>query len=164
MEDLSIGLVVVLMIIAMFFSFIPFVPGPALVWFFGIIYAILSGFERITIFAALLMTVFMVIGATADIWLRILGVRVQGTSCWASLGSLIGGTAGTLLIPIPILGTVLGLVIGTLVVEFMRLGEIREALSAGRSALKLFIVGELTELAMSIAIVAVFLVSAWLTS
>lgn len=164
MEDISIGVVVILMIAGMFASFIPLIPGPTLVWFFGSIYAIVTRFERITIFAVLLMTIFMAIGATADIWLRAMGVRVKGTSCWASFGSVIGGMLGTMLIPIPVLGTVIGLLVGALLVEFMRAGEWREAWSAGRSALELFVIGELVELSMSIMIVAIFIASAYLTA
>ncbi len=164
MEDVSIGVVVLIMVGAIFASFIPFIPGPALVWFFGCLYALLSGFERISVLALVLMTLFMIIGATVDFWLRALGMQTRDTSCWASLGSGIGGMLGTVLIPIPLLGTIIGLVVGAILVEFMRLGELRPAMSEGKYAFKLYVIGEAIELSMSLAIIAVFITSAWLTA
>lgn len=164
MEDASVALIVVFMVAGMFLAFIPFVPGPALVWVIGFAYALITDFERITVLAVILMTVLMLLGATSDVWLRAMGVSTRGTSCWGTTGSFIGGLLGTFFIPIPVLGTVIGLILGALLVEFMRLGEIKPAVSAGRSALELFILGKMVEFGMSTAIVIVFIISAMLTA
>lgn len=164
MEDASVALVVVFMVAGMFLAFIPFVPGPALVWVIGFAYALVTDFERITVLAVILMTILMILGATSDVWLRAMGVRTRGTSCWGTMGSFIGGLLGTFFIPIPLLGTVIGLILGALLVELMRLGELKPAMSAGRSALELFIIGKVVEFTMSAAIVMIFVASAWLTA
>jgi uncharacterized protein YqgC (DUF456 family) len=81
----------------------------------------------------------------------------------ASLGSLIGGLVGTFVLPIPLIGTVAGMVIGALLFEFMRVGEMQQATRAGRIAFKTYLLGIVTEFASSVAIVLIFAASVWLT-
>ncbi|MCL4877800.1 MAG: DUF456 family protein [Anaerolineae bacterium] len=164
MEDVSIIVAAIFMIVGMFLAFIPFVPGPALVWCIGFAYAIITDFDRVTVLAVIVMTLFMIVGASSDLWLRALGMKARGTSCWGTMGSFAGGILGTFFIPIPILGTMIGLIAGALLVEFMRLGELKPAWTAGRSALEIYVLGKLVEFSMSAAIVAVFAVSAWQTA
>ena len=152
------------MIVLLLVSLIPFVPGPAMLWAVGIVFALLNDFERLPVPAVVVMTVLMIVGSTTDIWLRALGMQRRGGSCWAALGSVIGGLLGTGLIPIPILGTLIGAVAGALLVEFMRMGEIRVAMEAGRSVVESYLVGMVVEFSISIMIVVTFLVSVWLTS
>jgi uncharacterized protein YqgC (DUF456 family) len=164
MDDISIALMIVMMLVALVISIVPFVPGPVLLWLMGTVYGIANGFDRITVIAVLLMTLFMLIGSTQDLWLRAFGMRTQGASCWSVLGSLIGGIIGTGLIPIPIVGTAIGIMVGALLVEFMRLGELADAFKAGRVAVTTFMVGFIVELSMSIAIFITFIVSVWSTA
>jgi uncharacterized protein YqgC (DUF456 family) len=78
---------------------------------------------------------------TSDLWLPLAGVKTGGLTCLASIGSLIGGFIGTFVIPIPILGTLIGCVIGALVVELVQARRVRQALQAGRTAFKMFVLG-----------------------
>jgi uncharacterized protein YqgC (DUF456 family) len=128
----------------------------------GLVVAISEGFERITVLAVILMTIFMILGSTTDLWLRALGMRSRGGSCWGTLGSLVGGLLGTMVMPI--VGTLIGAVIGALVVEFMRLGEINQAMEAGKSVIEMFILGMIVEFSLSVMIIGVFVVSIWMTA
>lgn len=149
----------ILLIIAFILSFIPIMPGAMLVWGVAIVTAILDGFVHITPLAAIIFTLLMIVNVTSDVWLPMLGVRTSGLTCLGAVGSFIGGLAGTFVIPLPILGTLIGTVIGALAVELLYFGEMRKAVRAGRVALQLFIVGYILEIAASAAIVLVFLVS-----
>jgi len=156
--------VIILMIIALFVSLIPFIPGPALLWAIAVIYAVLDDFERVPIIAVIFMTMFMIIGATSEFWLRYIGMKGRGGSCWGFLGSFIGGIIGTIVIPIPILGTLLGAILGALIIEFMRLGEIMDALKSGRAVLEMYLVNIVIEFALSLMIFSIFLFSVWVTN
>lgn len=149
----------ILLIIAFILSFIPIMPGAMLVWGVAIVTAFLDGFVHITPLAAIIVTVLMIVNVTSDVWLPMLGVRTSGLTCLGAVGSFIGGLAGTFVIPLPILGTLIGTVIGALAVELLYFGEMRKAVRAGRVALQLFIVGYILEIAASASIVLVFLVS-----
>ena len=87
-------------------------------------YAALTGFTHVTWLSVGLMTVLMILGSTTGWWTQILGMHAEGGSCLSILGSLVGGLIGTFAIPVPFLGTIIGLVLGALLFEFARVGGI----------------------------------------
>ncbi len=162
-ESLLITAALVLMGISVFVSVVPFVPGPLLVWAVGFGFALLNDFERLTYLAFGVMTVLMLIGSTSDYWLPTLGFKIKGGSCLTSLGSIAGGIVGTFFIPVPLFGTVIGMVLGALAVELMRAGDLRSALGAGRTTFELYLIGVAFEFTTSLIIAAVFVLSLWQT-
>ena len=78
-------------------------------------------------------------------------------------GSIIGALTGSFLIPIPLLGAVIGMVGGALLVELARIGEWKSALQAGGLAFKIYLVGILLEVALSVLMLAIFVASLLLT-
>jgi uncharacterized protein YqgC (DUF456 family) len=156
-------LATILMVAALILSFIPIMPGPVLVWGVATLFAAANNFHRMTVPAVIVATAFMVIGSTSDLWLKLFGVRTGGLSCLAAVGGFLGGLAGTF-IPIPVVGTMIGAVVGSALVEMLRLGELREAYRAGRIALKMILIGYVVQLVASIAIFAVYVVSVQSTS
>jgi uncharacterized protein YqgC (DUF456 family) len=148
---------IVAMIVVVLASIIPFVPGAILTWALAMVYSLSSGLVSTPVI--IVMTLLMVAGATGDYWLPIIGVRGQGLSCLGAIGSFVGGIAGTLLIPIPILGTIAGSIAGAMLVEFGRIRQLRHALQAGRTTIKLYILGALVQFSISLAILLVFSVS-----
>lgn len=162
-ESVMIAVALVLMGISVFVSIIPFVPGPLLVWAIGLVFAILNDFERVTYLAFGVMTVIMIAGATSDYWMQALGFKMKGGSCLTTLGSIGGGIVGTFVIPVPLFGTVIGMVLGALGVELMRAGDWRRAVAAGRTSFELYLIGVAFEITASLAIAAVFVISIWLT-
>ena len=148
------------MIVITLVSLIPYVPGPIFVWGVGLVTAFLTNFERVTIPAAVLMTLFMLAGTFQEYWLPLFGVRGEGLSCLGAVGSIVGGLVGTFLVPIPILGTITGMVLGTLVIEYARIREMSHALRAGKTAFKLYLSGMVVEFAFSVLIIATFIISA----
>jgi uncharacterized protein len=172
-EAILIGLALILMVGVMLVSLLPFVPGPALMWVVAAAFGvgeglidggtITDGFQRLHLAIFAIMTVIMVVGSTTDFWMPVVGMRVQGGSCWGSLGSLIGGLVGTFAIPIPIIGTLIGAILGALLFEFIYIGDARKAFSAGGLAMKAFFLGLLFEITASGLILALFILSLLLT-
>jgi uncharacterized protein YqgC (DUF456 family) len=147
------------MIITLVLAFIPILPGTLMPWAVGVVYGALTGWQRVTPVAAGVMTLLMLVGVTADYWRPLLGAKTTGMGCRTSLGSFAGGLIGTFLIPIPLLGTVIGLVVGALVMELLQFGNLRKAMGAGRAAFKQFVVGYALTIAISVAIFVVYLIS-----
>jgi uncharacterized protein YqgC (DUF456 family) len=158
-QSALIPVAVFAMVLGAILAFIPILPGALIVWAIGIVSAFADQFDRITPAAAVLMTVVMVFSISSDVWLPLLGVKTSGLSCLAAVGSLIGGLLGTFFIPIPIIGTLVGTVLGALAIEYVALRERSRALRAGQTALKLFLIGYILELVSVFAIFAVFMVS-----
>lgn len=152
-------LATVMMLVTLALAFVPILPGPLMPWAVAIVYGVLTGWTRITPLAAIVISVLMVVGVTADWWRPLLGAKTTGMGCRTSLGSFAGGFLGTFLIPIPLLGTVIGLVAGALLMELAQFGNLQKAMSAGKAALRMFVVGYALNIAISVAIFVVYVIS-----
>lgn len=149
------------MFITAFIALIPMLPGPVMVWFIGVMYAIFTGFEQVTPVLVIIMTVIMGVGATTEFWLPLFGLRGKGMSCLGAIGSIIGGIIGGFVIPIPILGSIIGMLIGALIVEFARIRELQHALNVGRHTLQVYLLSVVIEFVLSLVIIGVFLLGLW---
>jgi uncharacterized protein len=159
------ALTVVLMIAATVISFVPMIPGPALVWAVGLIYAAATEFTEVGLGTVLWMTVLMLIGSTADWWTRLFGLGAEGKlSCWTFVISTAGAIIGTVVIPIPLVGTLLGAAAGVAAWVFWQEEDWHTALKAARGILSAWIASFFVEFVISIAIAAFFiraLLRAW---
>lgn len=162
-ESSLLTLAVILMGVGLVVSFIPLVPASLLMWLIGSISAYLDNFNRVPVVSVIAMTVLMILGSTNELWLPLLGIRAAGGSCWSSIGAFIGGIVGTFAIPIPIVGTIIGYVVGALLFELARLRELARAIQAGRSAFKSFFINYLVQVGICFAMFAVFVASLWIT-
>lgn len=160
-ESLLLTLIIIVMILVVIASLLPVVPGPALIWAIGTLYAVLTGFERVTVLPVIVMTLLMILGSTSGWWMQALGMKAQGGSWTGVLGGLLGGLAGTALIPIPVVGTLVGVVAGTLIFELLRVGRADEAARSSALALRTYFLTLLTETGISALIVLVFAIAAF---
>jgi uncharacterized protein YqgC (DUF456 family) len=157
--DLFAPVTIILMILGTVIALIPVMPGSLVVWLIAIAAAFIDGFTRITPTAMIIITLVMLISQLSDLWLPLLGVQTGGLSCAASLGSFVGGMIGTFVIPVPLLGTLIGCVVGALVVEYLQRRQLSPAMKAGEQAAKLFAIGYAIRLISSVMIVIVYVVS-----
>lgn len=164
METIGIFGTLGVMILTMFLILIPSVPVSALQWTIVMLYGAFTGFERFTLWAALFATLFMILGSTSSFWMPLFGLRGRQISCMGMIAFFIGMIVGSIVIPIPFLGTIIGAVIGVVLVEYTRFGEWEQAIQSGGSALKLIIFAMIAELVFSSAIIGTFLVSIVMTT
>ncbi|NWG18199.1 MAG: DUF456 domain-containing protein [Chloroflexi bacterium] len=162
-ESVLIAVAIGAMGITLLLSIIPMIPGPAILWAIGVVFAILTDFQRATPAAIILMTLLMTAGSTTEIWMPMLGIQSKGMPCLSVIGGLFGSILGTILLPIPLVGTITGAVAGSLLVEFVRIGDVRKAVEAGRSAFGLYLVGFAVEFVTCLIMFGVFIVSLWTT-
>ena len=158
-EGTMVAVATVLMIATVILAFIPIMPGPMLAWAVSIIFAIAEGFERMTPPAVIAATVVMLLGSTSDYWMNIFGVRSGGLSCLSSIGAFIGGLVGTFFIPIPVVGTLLGSVGGAVLVELVRLRQLRQAVRAGQTTAKMMAISYVVQLSATLIIFVIYVVS-----
>lgn len=158
-QTVLVALGALLMVVALILSFIPILPGPVLAWAVALVFGVLDGFRNLEPLAAVIISGIMVFAVSSDFWLPALGVKTGGLTCLGAVGSLIGGLLGTFVIPVPILGTLIGCVVGALAAELVRFRNLSKALRAGQSAATMFVLGYVVEVASSIAIFIVFVIS-----
>ncbi len=155
----------ILMVAAGFVSFLPFIPGPALVWAIGIIYAIATDFREVGIGVSLAMTGLMIVGSTADWWTRFFGLKAEGSlSCGTLIVSMIGAIVGTIFIPVPVIGTLLGAAGGVMALVFYQEADWEKAFTAARGIFSAWVASFFVELIISVLIVILFtraLLNAW---
>ena len=140
-------------------SLLPFLPGPLLLWGISLVYGILTQFQHLTVLSMILITILMLIATSKDIWMPIIGMKTYGVSCSSAFGMSVGGLVGTFTIPIPILGTLIGAIIGAVLMELLNVGDTSRALRAGGIAFKAFILGMITEFGFNVLIVGAFFAS-----
>lgn len=138
---------------------IPAVPVSALEWALAMLLGVATGFTRLAPAAAIIVTVLMVIGSTSQFWMPMLGMRGDGLSCAGLIAFFIGMAIGTAVIPIPIIGTLLGGLIAVIIVEYGRVRELSKAFRSGSIALRQVIYGMIAEFVFAVSIFGVTLVS-----
>ncbi len=130
-----LGLTVVLLIIGLLGVLLPGVPGVGLMWVVILLYAIAERFATIDPLSFAVLTVLGVAGATADLWLSILGAQVAGASLRSTLygmvGAFLGGAIGFLFAGVgAIPGVLVGSMLGVWVSEYVERKDWRAALKA----------------------------------
>ena len=158
-EGTMVVIATILMIATVVLAFIPVMPGPMLAWAVSVIFAVVEGFQRMTPVAVVAVTVVMLLGSTSDLWMNFFGVRTGGLSCLSSIGAFVGGLIGTFFIPIPVVGTLLGSVGGAMLVELVRLRQLRHAVRAGQTTAKMMAISYAVQLSATLIIFVIYVVS-----
>jgi uncharacterized protein YqgC (DUF456 family) len=151
--------VVIIMVLVLLLVIVPVVPVAAVEWSIAMVFGALTMFERLTIPAALVITLFMIIGSTSQYWAPFIGIKGKQMSCLSILAFFLGAMVGTGVIPIPIIGTLVGGILAVIAVEFLNTKDWRIALTGGKTAFATFLIGMGMELVFSILIIVTFVFS-----
>lgn len=153
-ELLGMGFLWLVMIFGLIGIIVPLLPGILLIWLAVLAYAVFDGFTLISVPTFALISVIALVTGTADLWLPLLGAKTTGVP-WKTIAlGVVGGIAGTFLLPI--LGTILGYAAGILLGEYLRLGLLRPALKSSLIGLASWGVGTAIQLAGGILIIIIF--------
>lgn len=162
-ETILVLVALIAMGLSLFLIVVPVVPVSALEWAIGMVFILLdvviTGESRISLLAGILMTVFMVLGATSQFWMPLFGLRGGGLSCGGLIGFFIGMVVGSILIPVPFVGTIVGGIVAVFLVEYARIQETRRAVQSSKTALKAVLYSMIAEFLFAAAIVGVFIIS-----
>ncbi len=128
---LGSGVVILAFAIGLFGTILPVIPGLIIIWLGALFYAgWLVGFDEFSPWVFALITLIAFVAGTSNIWLAALGAKTTGATWRTLIIGFIGAIAGTFLIPIPLVGTVVGYAGGLILSEYVRLGELRPAIKA----------------------------------
>jgi uncharacterized protein len=154
-------LVGVVMLIGLVGVLLPVVPGLLLMWAAGLVWTIADGggAVRWTVLAA--MTALLVAGTVAKYVLPARSASARG----APAGTLVIGALGALVgfFVIPVVGVIVGGVLGIYLAEYARLRDARPAWTSTRAALVAIGVGLLIELTAAVLLFGVWLLGVWLS-
>jgi len=152
--SLALALALVLMAVGLAGTVVPALPGIVLVFGAALLYALLTGFDRVgvghvVVFAAL-TALALLLGFAA----HALGARAFGATRWGVVGAAVGLLIG-LLFAGPV-GLILGPLLGAIALEALSGQPLRQAARSGVGALLGFVLGTAAELTLALVIVISF--------
>ncbi len=150
----ALVLTLAVMLVGVIGTVLPVIPGTILIFLAALVYALVEGFQAIGWPTLLVLGVLTVIATTADLWASSIGAKLGGASGWSVVVGLLGGLVGFVLFSLP--GAILGAVLGVLLVELIRLGDVKQALRAGSGWAIGWILSTVFQLGAGLVMVAIF--------
>lgn len=127
MTGLTVTILVgLLMLVGLFGVVAPIIPDAPLIWLGALGYGLLVGWGPVGGYLFAGITGIAVISGLAEIWASGIGARAGGASLWGLLGGVVLGLIG--LVFFTPIGGLVGLLLGTFLVEFYRVRDSRRAL------------------------------------
>lgn len=149
---LAISLVI--MAIGLVGIVVPVIPGTILIFAAALAFAIFDGFQAVGWPTVIVLGLLTLVATTADLWATSVAARAGGASGWSVVAGLIGGGVGLLVLSLP--GAIIGAVAGVVGVEVLRVGDWRKALQAGGGWLAGWLISAVLQLAVGLAMIAIF--------
>lgn len=134
-DSLVMGLIMVLMIIGLIGVIFPIMPGIFMIWLGVFVYVWRFGFDVLSIWLFLFISLIVVVAGTSDLWLPIFGAQKAGAAKRTIITGMIGAIVGSILIPIPIVGTIVGYAVGILLGQYHKHRDWDDAWLASKGGL-----------------------------
>ncbi len=134
---------------------LPAMPGIPIIWVTALLYALITGFERIGSDYLLTFGIISVVTLILDYVAGIYGAKRFGASKWGMFGAFIGMIVGLILGFLP--GMILGPFIGAVAFELIAGKQSGHALKAGFGTFIGFIGGTMLKLVVGTIMVSVFI-------
>jgi len=165
-------LLIAVMVVGVVGAIIPGIPGSSLIVIAVVVWGFVQGFSNVTWALGVSIAVFLLsigIDFLASYW----GAKQAGASQWGQIGAIAGLVIGILgLLPAlpfggPILGILLGPLVGAVLGEFFYRRELelaartQQSLKAGIGIVVGSLIGRLIQGLLAIAAVVVFLATTW---
>jgi len=148
----------VLMVVGLLGVVFPVLPGIPLAWLGLFIYAIGTGFERISIATVIIFFILTVLTLVLDFVAPMLGARKYQASKFGIFGAFLGFTIG--IFALGFWGIILGPFIGALLGELIAGRKAKQALGSALGAFLGFVAGTLFKVIV-ILIMTGFFIASW---
>jgi uncharacterized protein YqgC (DUF456 family) len=123
----------VVMLVGLFGSIIPILPGLVIIWVAALAYGIFTGFDAFGRIMFAIITVLMIIGELAEHVLMGTQAHKEGAPWWVVLIALAAAIAGNFIVPI--LGGILAGLSAIFGIEWFRSKDAKKALVSSRGML-----------------------------
>lgn len=147
----------VLMVAGLAGVFLPLLPGIPLAWLGLFIYAIGTGFDRISILTTVVFFILMLITLLFDFIAPMLGASKYRASKWGVIGAFLGFTVG--IIVFQFWGVILGPFLGAFLGELIAKRQPGRALKSALGAFLGFVAGTLVKTILILIMLGFFIMS-----
>lgn len=157
MDAFGIFLVGLAMVVGIIGTIVPLLPGLPIVWAAALVYGVVEGFGAIGWVSFALITIVGIAGMVAAFVVPQRRVQAGGAPFSTTVVGIIGAVIGFFVIPI--IGIVVGGVVGVFLAERARTGDWNEAWASTKNALVGFGIGALIQMGAGVAMMATWV--AW---
>ena len=147
----------ILMVVGLLGVVLPVLPGIPLAWLGLFIYALGTGFERISIATAVVFFVLMLLTLALDFVAPMLGAKKYQASKFGTIGAFLGFTVG--IIVFGFWGIILGPFIGALLGELLAKRKPKQALGSALGAFLGLVAGALFKIIVILVMAGFFIAS-----
>lgn len=158
MDALTAVLVGLVMLGGLIGTLVPIMPGLAVIWLAGVVHALLSGWDGAAWWLLAVLTLLAASGQAASILLPARGATARGATREGLVGGVVGALLGSVLLPV--LGLPIGAVLGVLVAERLRTGDMATAWRVTKGVLVGIGIGAVLEFSAGVLMMASWVV--WL--
>jgi uncharacterized protein len=148
---MAAAVAVVVMAIGLVGSVVPFIPGLPLIWIAAFGYGVAEGFDRAGVVAMIAITAVMIVGIAIKYALAHSSARKSGAPFTTIAFAAVLGFVGFFVIPV--IGFIVGAVLGVLVAERRRLSDWGPAWRSTRAVIVAFGLGTLLEMGAGILMI-----------
>lgn len=153
----SIILCSILMVVGLLGVILPVLPGVPLAWLGLFIYALVTGFERISVATIVIFFVLMVLALVLDFVAPMLGAKKYQASKFGVIGAFLGFVVGIFVLGF--WGIILGPLFGAFLGELIARGRPKQALGSALGAFLGFIAGTLFKVVLILVMAGFFIAS-----
>ena len=147
----------ILMLVGLLGVVLPVLPGIPLSWLGLFIYAIGTGFDRISVTVVVIFFVLMLLTIALDFILPMLGAKKYKASRLGIIGTFIGFTVGIFVLGI--WGVILGPLIGAFLGELLSRKKPQQAFRSAMGAFLGFVAGTLFKIVVILTMAGFFIAS-----
>lgn len=128
LASLTFGVTIAIMLVGLIGTVVPILPGTVFIWLGVLFYAVVNQFQAIGPIAFAILTLIALVTGTADIWMRLLGAKVSGTSRRSVIYAFIGGIIGMFVFAF--IGSFIGYALGIVLGEYQKHQDLQKALKS----------------------------------
>ena len=158
-NTIVLALTLLAMLIGLIGIVLPVIPGTIVIFVAALIYALIEGFQAAGWPTLVVLGLLTIVATTADIWATSAGAKMGGASGWSVLVGLIGGLVGFVVLSLP--GAILAAILGVLLAELIRVGDLRQAFKAGGGWVLGWVLSTVAQLGIGLVMVAIFVWQVW---
>jgi len=147
----------ILMVVGLIGCVVPFLPGIPLAWLGLFIYALGTGFDKISITTTVVFFILMVLTVSVDFLAPMLGAKKYKASKYGLIGVFLGFAVG--IVVFGFWGIILGPFVGALLGELIAKRKAGQAFKSALGAFLGFIAGTLFKLIVVLIMLGFFIVS-----
>lgn len=156
MNALILTASIILMLIGLMGSFLPFIPGSPLILLGAFIYAWHTHFLVVTWGTLAILLFLAILSQILEYFSSLLGAKKFGASRWGLIGAFLGGIIG--FFGGGILGLLIGPFVGAILLELFRGRNLETSLKIGWGTLVGFLGGTIGKVIIALVMIGIFLI------